>query len=109
MTEEQLQASIFQNHWNYYTHERKCLFHVNNKAKNKIEGNQMKAKGVIAGVSDFIYLGKNGIVLFIELKTEDGEQSKDQKEFELIAKERGHLYFIVRTEKDFFDLIKKYN
>lgn len=109
MTEEQLQASIFQNHWNYYTHERKCLFHVNNKAKNKIEGNQMKAKGVVAGVSDFIYLAKNGKVLFIELKTDEGKQSKEQKEFEQIAKDRGHLYFVVRSVKEFFDLIQEYN
>lgn len=104
MTEEQLQAQIFQFHWNNYPNERKRLFHVNNKAKNRIEGNQMKARGVVAGVSDLVYIAP-GKVIFIELKTADGVQSKDQKEFEQQCIATGHEYHIARSLEDFLRII----
>jgi hypothetical protein len=106
MTEEILQAQIFQYHWNNYPKERKRLFHVNNKAKNKIEGNQMKARGVVAGISDLVYLAENRTI-YIELKIEGGVQSKEQKEFEAQCKATGHEYIIVKSLKDFLAAIQK--
>lgn len=108
MTEEQLQAQIFQFHWNNYPNERKRLFHVNNKAKNKIEGNQMKARGVVAGVSDLVYLAENRTI-YIELKVEGGVQSNEQKEFEQQCKATGHEYHIVKSLEQFLQVIGKPN
>ena len=47
------------------------------------------------GSPDLI-LCKNGLWIGIELKTEDGKQSPDQREAEKCIREAGGLYFIVR-------------
>ena len=105
MTEAQLHAQNFQYHWNNYPAERGLLFHVNNKARNKIEGNRFKAMGVIPGVSDLVYLKPGGVPVFIELKTETGLQSKIQKDWEMTVKLAGYDYRIVKTLQDFIEII----
>lgn len=97
MTEDQLQAQIFQWHWNNLPQERGLLFHVNNKARNAIEGNKFKAMGVIPGVSDLIYLKPGGVPLFMELKTEVGTQSTVQREWERSITDAGYKYVIIRS------------
>lgn len=88
------------------THD-KCLFHVNNKAKNAIEGNRMKAMGVKTGVSDLALITSEGTI-YIELKTATGTQSKDQKEFQRQIESLGQKYYIVRSLDDFKKIILKY-
>lgn len=83
----------------------KMLFHCNNKAKNKIEGNRMKAMGVKTGVSDLV-LVLYGRVIFVELKA-GSSQSKDQKEFERQVTEMGHEYLIVRSLDEFKKIFEK--
>jgi len=100
MTEDQLQAEIFQYHWNYHPKERGLLFHVNQKARNKIEGNRMKAMGVIPGPSDLIYLRPGGRPLLMELKLETGVQSPAQKEWQAVVGSAGYEYVIVRSLND---------
>ena len=78
------------------------LFHVNQKARNPIEGNRMKAMGVVPGVSDMIYL--KGPV-FIEMKSQDGRQSPDQILFEGVVTKLGYRYVIVRSFEEFKQLI----
>lgn len=102
MSEDQLQSNCFQWHWNNYPHERGMLFHVNQKARNPIEGNRMKAMGVVPGVSDMIYL--KGPV-FIEMKSQDGRQSPDQILFEGVVTKLGYRYVIVRSFEEFKQLI----
>lgn len=101
MSEDQLQAQIFQWHWNSMPQERGLLFHVNNKARNKIEGNRFKAMGVIPGVSDLIYLKPGGRPIFVELKIETGSQSDKQKEWETSVKAAGYDYRICRDLQTF--------
>ena len=101
MSEDQLHASIFQWHWNNYPSQRGLLFHVNNKARNAIEGNKFKAMGVIAGVSDLIYLKPGGKPIFIELKTDAGIQSHEQKKWEIVVTNAGYEYIICRSLEDF--------
>ena len=96
-SEEQLQAQIFQWHWNNVPSERGLLFHVNQKARNAIEGNRMKAMGVVSGVSDLIYLKPGGQIILMELKMEDGRQSSAQVEWEQKVKQAGYDYRIVRN------------
>jgi len=102
LSEDQLQSTCFQWHWNNYPAERGMLFHVNQKARNSIEGNRMKAMGVVPGVSDMIYL--KGPV-FIEMKTEDGKQSPDQRRFEDLVTTLGYKYVICRTLEQFKSII----
>lgn len=104
MTETQLQSTIFQWHWNNFPEQRGQLFHVNQKSRNAIEGNHMKAMGVIAGVSDLILI-QQGKVLFIELKTEDGTQKPAQKKFQQVVETLGHQYYIIRNLQDFKKLL----
>ena len=104
-SELQLQAEIFQYHWNTRPNERGLLFHVNNKARNAIEGNKMKAMGVVSGVSDLIYLKPGGKPIMIELKWADGSQSKEQKVWQLKVVSSGYEYVIVRCIEDFINLM----
>jgi len=60
----------------------------------------MKAMGVIPGVSDFAYL-ITGSVRWIEMKTVDGVQSRDQKEFEQLVTGLGMEYHICRDLEHF--------
>ena len=106
--EDILQAQIVQ--WyslEYGKLHDKCLFHCNNKAKNKIEGNKMKGMGVKTGVSDLI-LVVNKKVIFVELKTDLGKQGKEQKIFEYQVKKLNQTYVIIRTLDEFKQLCKKY-
>jgi|SRR5690349_7308036 len=102
LPEDTLQSTCFQWHWNELPHERGMLFHVNQKARNQIEGNRMKVMGVVAGVSDLIYLRGP---TFIEMKTEIGIQSKDQERFEAIVTSLGYRYVICRSLEHFKQII----
>lgn len=99
--EDKLQAEIVQWYSLQYgrTHD-KCLFHCNNKAKNKIEGNRMKAMGVKTGVSDLI-LVVNEKVIFVELKTDVGKQGPEQKIFEDQVKKLNQIYVVIRSLDEF--------
>ncbi len=107
MTEEQLQAQIFQYHWNNHPSERGLLFHVQQKARNAIEGAKFRALGVIPGVSDLIYLRPGGMPLFMELKTETGVQSADQHKWQLRVEAAGYEYRIIRSLADAFCFFPK--
>lgn len=106
--EDILQAQIVQWYsFEYGKKHDKCLFHCNNKAKNKIEGNRMKAMGVKTGVSDLI-LVVDKIVIFVELKTDAGKQGNQQLIFENQVKKLNQTYVIIRTLDEFKELCKKY-
>jgi hypothetical protein len=103
MSEDQLQSTCFQWHWNTYPEQRRTIFHINQKARNAIEGNRMKAMGVVPGVSDMCNL-LPGTVRWIEFKTETGVQSREQKEFQSLVTRLGMEYVIVRTFEQFKSL-----
>lgn len=85
--------------------EKQRLIHINNKAKNSIEGAKFKSMGVRKGVADMMYLTKSGGVIWIELKKADGRQSKEQKEFQALCQTLGHTYVIVRDLPSFVQII----
>lgn len=91
----------------YGKEHNKCLFHCNNKAKNAIEGNRMKAMGVKTGVSDLILVAK-GSVIFVELKAQKGKQDPEQVIFENQVKALGNTYVIIRSLDEFKSICKKY-
>jgi hypothetical protein len=98
ISEERLQQEIFTFHWNNYHQERKLLFMVHNSPKNKIDGARLKAKGMVSGVSDLIYLNPRiRRPQFLEVKTEEGIQSDNQKEWERIVVLQGYDYHLIRS------------
>ena len=86
------------------------LFAVPNGGKrNVIEAAKFKRMGVRAGIADLVLLnGYFDIVpetIFIELKTEKGKHSDNQKEFETWCCKFGYRYITVRSLDDFIALI----
>lgn len=97
MTEDRLQQCVFVFHWNTYPEERGLLFLVHNNPKNRIHGAQLRARGMVSGVSDLIYLSPSGTPIFLELKTESGVQSVSQKKWEERISLFGYRYEIARS------------
>jgi len=112
MTEQQLQKDIFKYFHNKYclkNHNPRCkIFAVPNGGhRNILEAINLKATGVVSGVSDMIILLPNKC-LFIELKTEIGKQSENQKDFENVVNNLGFDYFVIRSLNEFINIIDTY-
>lgn len=116
--EGRLQADCFQWHWNTYPHLRQTLWHVNNKSRNAIEGNRMRAKGVVKGVSDLMLLcppdepagspNRRGKTAYIEMKVPGGSQEKEQASFQKQVEEYGcQEYYICWSLAEFQSLVKR--
>ncbi len=106
MSESILQSQCFQWHWNTFPQCRRLLHANYNNSENRIKGSINKAIGVVAGVADLEYFYDRK-AYFIELKTEDGHQSKDQKEFQSRIEEQGGAYVVIRSFEEFQSLISK--
>lgn len=104
--ENRLQSQCFLWFWNNYPEHRQMLFHVQNKARNAIEGNKFKAMGVVPGVSDLILILPAARIIFIEMKVGEGRQSPHQVSFQDKVTKRGHSYVIIRTFEEFKSLIE---
>lgn len=89
----------------------KLLFAVpNGGSRNKLEAINLKRQGLKRGVADTILLMPRGgyASLCLEFKTEKGEQSDDQKEFQQQATENGSKYVIVRSVNEAISEVKNY-
>lgn len=106
-TEEMMQAACFQWTWNSYPSKRKTLFHVQQKAMNRVEGARFKAIGVVRGISDMVLIVP-GTVVWIEMKLPSGKQSEDQIEFEELVTALGFKYYLVYSFEQFKLLIQGY-
>ena len=65
-----------------------------------------KNMGYVKGQPDLVAVLNNKVV-FIELKTDKGRQSKEQKEVEQEIKKRGVDYIVVRSLEDLQNYLKK--
>ena len=83
---------------------RNIIFSVPNDSKNAVEQMRKVATGLFAGVSDLIMI-HFGQVMFIEVKTETGRQSDKQKEFQQIVENQGFKYYLVRSLKEFKEIV----
>jgi hypothetical protein len=63
--ESKIQSDCFTYHWNHYPAQRGQLFMVYNTPKNAAHGSILKAMGMVAGVSDMIYLPKPKHIVFL--------------------------------------------
>ena len=103
MTEAQLQQSIiiwFRN--NYQMNGKGLIFSVANEStyQNKV----FKNTGTLKGVSDLIVVLPNKTI-YVELKTEKGIQSKEQKTFEFNINNLNQKYYLVRILEQFKKII----
>ena len=87
------------------------LFAVpNGGQRNAVVAAKLKAEGVLAGVSDLLFLEACGPFhgLAIELKTPKGVQSKAQKEWQEYIESRGWKYVVIRSVDEFMMEVKGY-
>lgn len=57
------------------------------------------------GAADLIILLPNGRCVLPETKTSTGYQSPAQKVFQAQAEALGHIYFVYKTEQQFWDIM----
>jgi hypothetical protein len=105
ITEFRLQQDCFTWHWNTRPEERGRLFMVHNNPRNATDGARLKAIGMVAGVSDLVYLRVGLPPLCIELKVGDGAQSERQKWWEGVSRSVGCSYVVVRTLDEFKNVL----
>lgn len=94
-----------------YPRLRMLLFSVPNGGYRLIKtATLMKQEGQLRGVSDLILLFPNSKyhALCIEMKTETGRQSIEQKNFQSAVEEAGYKYAVCRSLDDFMKVIKGY-
>lgn len=102
-SEDKIQQEIFihlQNNYCTKLHDPQCVvFAVPNQNQWKLIN-----IGVMAGVSDLIFLMPNRIIFF-EVKTETGKQSAKQIEFEQKVLNLGFEYYLVKSVQDALNAI----
>jgi hypothetical protein len=76
-------------------------------AKNRL---MLFLEGLTAGIPDiFVAESKHGFSgLFIELKTQEGVESHDQKKIRLLLQKRNYLVYVARSPETAIDLITDY-
>lgn len=119
--ESELQQSCVE--WFAYQYPQYWLFSVKNSSKmggKKVKGKNgkeipleaiiAKREGLRKGVADLQLLYGNGehYSLFLELKTDTGSQSKEQKEFEAYCNQNKFKYVVVRSLEQFINEVKNY-
>ncbi|RPH85505.1 MAG: VRR-NUC domain-containing protein [Chroococcales cyanobacterium metabat2.561] len=104
-SEDALQQKCFVWYNNTYPQYRGLLFHVpNGGARNGREAKKFSMLGVVAGVSDFIFLWR-GKTHLIELKADKGRQSDDQINWMSLVTTNGFQYYIIRSLEMFKQII----
>lgn len=94
-----------------YPKLRHNLFAVpNGNRRDKVTGAKLKAEGVLAGVSDLIFLKSNRFygALLIEMKTPKGRQQDSQKEWERLISADGYKYVVCHSVGEFMQEIEDY-
>lgn len=104
MTEKRLQQECFTWFHNNFPALRGSLWMNHNQAVNRKQGAILKAMGMVAGVSDLLWINK-GHLHGIELKTPEGRQSDVQKRWSEALTTAGGSYHIIRTLEEFKQLI----
>jgi hypothetical protein len=89
----------------------KLLYHVpNGEARERRTGSKLKRMGVVRGIPDVILAMPNKCYhsLYIEFKSCEGKQSKEQMEFQKQAEKAGSRYVICQSAYDAIREIEEY-
>ena len=99
---------------------RGLLFAIpNGGARSKATAGKLKAEGVVPGVADLIllvptkyrvnaYLEAIFPALCIEMKTSNGRQSPEQKEWQAKVERQGYRYAVCRSLDEFMAVVNGY-
>jgi len=107
MTEAQIQESFVLWFDREFPENRGQLYANLQNPRSKAAGAMLVGQGLRAGVADLTLLG-NGTCLFIEVKTETGEQSADQIRFQKMVENLGFTYKIVRDLETFQGIVRDF-
>lgn len=93
---------------NNYQMNGKGLIHStpNGGSRNIIEAKKLKNTGLMAGVADLTIKLPNSIFIDIELKTDTGKQSDDQKEYQEKMLKMNCNYYVIKSLDEFILKIK---
>ena len=78
---------------------------IHNNPRNKIDGNRLKAAGMVAGVADLEYVRLGSPPLFIEMKRPGEKQSDKQIAWEKVALSTGARYVVCCSLEQFKQII----
>jgi len=98
--EDRIQTDCYVWFHNKFPKLRGLLCYNLNNSKNKIAGAKNKAMGLQKGRSDLVLYYK-GKAYMIEMKTEDGKQTKDQKIWQATVVRNGFKYYLARNINEF--------
>ncbi len=98
--EARLQQEIYIWFHNQFPNYRGLLCYNLNNSKNRIDGARNRSLGLQSGRSDLTLYFK-GRAYMIELKTDAGRQSKQQKEWQRVIESHGFDYVIIRSLDEF--------
>lgn len=100
MKEERIQQDIYVWFHNTYPDLRGLLCYNLNNSRNAIDGARNRSLGLQAGRSDMV-LYYSGKAYMIEIKTGEGKQSREQKEWQRKIEQQGLNYYVTRSLDDF--------
>jgi len=100
MSEIQLQRDCYLWFHNSFPDFRGLLCYNLNNSANRIQGNMNMALGLQKGRADMVFYFYEKCFMF-EFKTEEGYQSKSQKEWEKLITAHGFEYIIIRSLEQF--------
>jgi len=104
-TEAKIQQEAIMKIWNEMPETRLCLFHVPNGMNiDARQGAKFKAQGVISGVPDLVFVWQ-GKTHYIEVKTENGYLSKNQKALHAKWSEQGIDVKVMRSSDEIVQFI----
>ena len=87
------------------------LFSIPNEGRRtRANASRMKAQGIVAGAADLVLsVARGGFhALYIEMKSERGRQTENQKRFQNDVEKQGYKYVICRGFNEFTSEITKY-
>jgi len=99
--EASLQSKCYRWFKNTYPEQIGRLWMQYNNPRSMQTGVFLKAQGMVSGVSDLAFLRSDGRMVFIELKTEKGRQSEEQKWWQSVVEANQARYYVVRTLEEF--------
>jgi len=103
-SEAQIQSDCVLWLWNNKPATRGLFFAITNNSENIGRAMQRKAMGLVSGVADTCFLWR-GRAYWIEFKSEDGNQSPAQKDWEKTIERHGFDYLVIRSLSEFQTLI----
>lgn len=108
-TEHTMQVKVVQYMRNFYPEVLICSIPngAHTTPKNRLH---LFSEGLLAGMPDlFVAEARNGFNgLFIEMKTESGVESQEQKKLRERLNKAGYLVFVARSDRTAINLIEDY-